>query len=192
VGAAYACGDASAPNGAAVSCTGTVANGAQLPDAAAGLRTFTVTATNAYGASVTKTVQYSVVYEFSGFGGVVRNFPAVNTWVAPVPIVFQFTLKDWNQVPFTGLNSGNVTVQFQPVACNSGTPTGAPLAGINAVLDASNGTALVTDVPPLGINGQCALAQVTLFNDAPVDTHTAWFQFGTGAPLPPLLGGLGL
>lgn len=59
IAAAYTCSDASPP----VTCTGTVANGAPIDTSSAGVKEFTVTATDALGNTTTETVEYAVLPE---------------------------------------------------------------------------------------------------------------------------------
>jgi hypothetical protein len=64
VNASYSCADATS---GVATCTGSVANGSPLDTSTPGPKSFTVTATDVAGNSVTKTVNYSVGYTFTGF-----------------------------------------------------------------------------------------------------------------------------
>jgi hypothetical protein len=82
----YSCSD----DAGVAKCEGTVPDGARIDTSKLGTKSFTVTATDGAGNSVSKTVSYRVVYDFDGFFWPVRNPPKVNKWKAglPVPIVF--------------------------------------------------------------------------------------------------------
>jgi Bacterial pre-peptidase C-terminal domain len=89
----YSCSDE--PNGSGVSsCVGDVADGEPLDTSSAGARSFTVTATDAAGNTVSQTVAYEVVGEsdFKGFRWPVEDFPAVNRWIAGATVPVRFSL----------------------------------------------------------------------------------------------------
>ena len=87
VAASYSCLDAGVGGG---TCTGTVANGANINPASTGTKTFTVTATDALGNLSTASVTYSVSYSFAGFIGI--SSTGLNTVEAGDPVVFLFSL----------------------------------------------------------------------------------------------------
>jgi hypothetical protein len=73
-------------------CTGTVANGAPVDTSSFGVHTFEVHATDGAGNAATKSVTYSVVYDFHGFFSPVKNLPAVTRWKAGLPVPVRFSL----------------------------------------------------------------------------------------------------
>jgi hypothetical protein len=87
----YSCADQPGGSGVAT-CTGTVANGAPIDTASFGSHTFEVQATDGAGNPATKTVTYSVVYDFDGFFWPVKNPPGVTKWKAGVPVPVRFSL----------------------------------------------------------------------------------------------------
>jgi hypothetical protein len=89
----YSCSDE--PNGSGVaSCVGDVANGEVLDTSGVGARSFTVTATDVAGNSVSRTVAYEVVAadDFKGFRWPVKAFPEVNRWIAGETVPVRFSL----------------------------------------------------------------------------------------------------
>jgi hypothetical protein len=89
--ASYSCTDQPGGSGVAT-CTGTVANGAPVDTSTFGSHTFEVHATDGAGNPATKTVTYSVVYDFDGFFWPVKNLPAVTKWKAGLPVPIRFSL----------------------------------------------------------------------------------------------------
>ncbi|MET0614520.1 MAG: PxKF domain-containing protein [Thermoleophilaceae bacterium] len=87
----YSCADQPGGSGVAT-CTGTVAKGAPIDTSSFGAHTFEVSATDGAGNSATKTVTYSVVYEFDGFFWPVKNLPGVTRWKAGLPVPVRFSL----------------------------------------------------------------------------------------------------
>lgn len=90
--AAYTCADQPGGSGVAT-CTGTVPNGSPVDTSGFGPHSFTVTATDRAGNSLSKTVSYSVGYSFKGFLWPVKNAPKVNRWKAGVPVPIRFSLN---------------------------------------------------------------------------------------------------
>lgn len=88
----YSCADQPGGSGVA-SCTGTVAQGESIDTSSFGTHTFEVRATDGAGNAATKTVTYSVVYDFDGFFWPVRNPPGVTRWKAGVPVPVRFSLN---------------------------------------------------------------------------------------------------
>jgi hypothetical protein len=89
----YGCSDE--PNGSGVaSCAGDVADGEALDTSSTGARTFTVTATDVAGNTVSRTVTYEVVaeQEFNGFRWPVEDFPELNFWLAGETVPVRFSL----------------------------------------------------------------------------------------------------
>jgi hypothetical protein len=72
-----------------------VPSGARIDTSKLGPRTFTVTGTDSAGNSATKTVTYSVVYDFEGFLWPVKNPPKLNRWKAGVPVPIAFSLDGY-------------------------------------------------------------------------------------------------
>ena len=87
----YSCSDQPGGSGVA-SCDGTVAKGAEIDTKSFGTHTFEVHATDGAGNPATKTVTYSVAYDFDGFFWPVKNLPDVTSWKAGVPVPIRFSL----------------------------------------------------------------------------------------------------
>ena len=87
----YSCADQPGGSGLAT-CTGTVANGAPVDTSSFGSHTFEVHATDAAGNPATKTVTYSVAYDFDGFFWPVKNPPGLTKWKAGLPVPVRFSL----------------------------------------------------------------------------------------------------
>ena len=87
----YSCSDQPGGSGVAT-CAGTVANGAPVDTSTFGAHTFEVHATDGAGNPATKTVTYSVVYDFDGFFWPVKNLPSANRWKAGLPVPVRFSL----------------------------------------------------------------------------------------------------
>jgi hypothetical protein len=92
VPAAYSCADQPGGSGVAT-CEGTVANGAPIDTESFGTHSFEVRATDGAGNPASKTVTYSVAYDFDGFFWPVRNLPNVTRWKAGVPVPVRFSLN---------------------------------------------------------------------------------------------------
>ena len=88
----YSCADQPGGSGVAT-CEGTVAKGAPVDTSSFGSHTFTVNATDGAGNPATKSVTYSVVYDFDGFFWPVKNLPGVTRWKAGVPVPVRFSLN---------------------------------------------------------------------------------------------------
>jgi hypothetical protein len=90
----YSCADE--PNGSGVAtCQGSVADGAPLDTSTVGTKTFQVSAMDNAGNSGTKSVAYSVVYDFDGFLWPLENLPRVNRWKAGRPVPVRFSLGSY-------------------------------------------------------------------------------------------------
>jgi hypothetical protein len=90
----YSCADE--PNGSGIAtCQGSVADGAALDTSAVGAKTFQVSATDNAGNGATKSVAYSVVYDFDGFLWPLENLPQVNRWKAGRPVPVRFSLGSY-------------------------------------------------------------------------------------------------
>ena len=87
----YSCADQPGGSGVA-SCTGTVAKGESIDTSSFGTHTFEVNATDGAGNPASKTVTYTVVYDFEGFFWPVKNPPGVTKWKAGVPVPIRFSL----------------------------------------------------------------------------------------------------
>jgi hypothetical protein len=92
--ASYSCTDQDGGSGLA-RCDGTVANGSPIDTSTFGTKTFEVRATDGAGNAATKTVTYSVAYDFDGFLWPVKNPPNVNRWKAGVPVPIRFSLHGY-------------------------------------------------------------------------------------------------
>jgi hypothetical protein len=92
VPAAYSCADQPGGSGVAT-CEGTVPNGMEIDTSTFGTHSFEVHATDGAGNPSSKTVTYSVAYDFDGFFWPVKNPPAVNRWKAGVPVPIRFSLN---------------------------------------------------------------------------------------------------
>jgi DNA-binding beta-propeller fold protein YncE len=73
----YSCSDDTS-SGSDLTCEGSVPNDSALDTSSVGPKTFTVTSTDKAGNTETKTVNYSTVYNFSGFFQPVDNTPTLN------------------------------------------------------------------------------------------------------------------
>jgi hypothetical protein len=89
--AAYSCADQPGGSGVA-SCTGSVENGKPIDTSTFGAHTFEVQAADGAGNRATKTVTYSVAYDFDGFFWPVKNLPNVTRWKAGLPVPVRFSL----------------------------------------------------------------------------------------------------
>jgi hypothetical protein len=89
--AAYGCQDQPGGSGVAT-CQGSVPNGAAIDTSRLGTHSFEVRAADGAGNAASRTVSYSVVYDFDGFLRPVSNPPAVNRWKAGVPVPIRFSL----------------------------------------------------------------------------------------------------
>jgi hypothetical protein len=87
----YSCADQPGGSGVA-SCTGTVGNGKPIDTLSFGSHTFEVEATDGAGNKATKSVTYSVAYDFDGFFWPVKNLPNVTRWKAGLPVPIRFSL----------------------------------------------------------------------------------------------------
>ncbi len=118
VNASYTCSDALS---GVASCVGTVANGATLDTSIAGLKTFTVTATDNSGNVTVQNVQYSVGYNSATF---VAGAPVTLTskeFKQNSTIPVKFTIKDFLGNPYA---LANATLQI----CKVGGSCAAPIA----------------------------------------------------------------
>jgi hypothetical protein len=84
-----------------------------------GLKTLTCTATDLAGNTATATVNYNVIYGFSGFTPPVAAPPQVNTANAGQTIPLKWRIVDTNGAPVTDLASVGVTAVT--LACSLGT-----------------------------------------------------------------------
>jgi hypothetical protein len=87
----YSCADE--PNGSGVaSCVGSVAVGGALDTSAVGPKRFQVRASDNAGNSASRTVAYSVVYDFAGFMRPLEKPPSVNRSKAGLRVPVRFSL----------------------------------------------------------------------------------------------------
>ena len=124
VHADYSCADE--PNGSGVAtCQGSVADGAALDTSEVGAKTFEVSATDNAGNQASKSVAYSVVYDFDGFLWPLENLPQVNRWKAGRPVPVRFSLGSYRGPAPVAAGYPKVA----PVACGTGAqPAGAEKA----------------------------------------------------------------
>ncbi len=114
VTAAFTCADTES---GVASCVGSVANGAALDTATVGTKTFTVTARDNAGNSVTVTRTYSVQFVFTGFFQPVDNLPTVNVGKAGRTFPLKWRLTDGLGTLVTSLES--VTdIRESAIACD--------------------------------------------------------------------------
>jgi hypothetical protein len=92
VPAAFSCTDEAGGSGV-VACEGTVANGAPIDTSSFGQHSFEVNARDEAGNSASRTVTYTVGYDFHGFLWPVKNPPNANRWKAGVPVPIRFSLN---------------------------------------------------------------------------------------------------
>jgi hypothetical protein len=76
----------------AVSCVGTVADGAAIHTSTVGVKEFSVTSTDALGNTSTKTHTYEVHWPFTGFFEPVENTPTLNLVTAGRAVPVKFNL----------------------------------------------------------------------------------------------------
>jgi hypothetical protein len=111
----YSCSDE--PNGSGVAtCDGSAAAGAPLDTSRVGPKTFVVQTTDNAGNSASKTVAYSVVYDFDGFLAPLENLPRVNRWKAGVPVPVRFSLGAYRGAAPVAAGYPKIA----PVACGTG------------------------------------------------------------------------
>ena len=116
----YSCADE--PNGSGLAtCQGSVANGAALDTMSVGAKTFEVSTTDNAGNRDSKSVTYSVVYDFDGFLWPLENPPQVNRWKAGRQVPVRFSLGSSNRgAPPVAAGYPKVA----PVACGTGAAAG--------------------------------------------------------------------
>jgi hypothetical protein len=88
VKASYSCSDSSG----VATCSGPVANGANIVTSSSGTFTFTVNATDTAGNASTKTATYKVALKFTGFYSPVSNPPTLNRQTAGNTEPFKFNV----------------------------------------------------------------------------------------------------
>jgi hypothetical protein len=113
VAAGYTCGDGGS---GVASCTGTVANGANINTSSAGAKAFVVNATDHAGNSSSASVSYTVNYNFSGFLAPVNNAPTVNTGKAGRTYPVKWQLRD-AAGQFISALSAVTSVTYQSTSC---------------------------------------------------------------------------
>jgi hypothetical protein len=89
VAADYACADGGS---GVASCTGTAPDGASFDTSSLGTKAFQVDATDGVGNQSSRSVDYSVVYDFRGFFSPVDNPPTVNVVKAGSAVPVKFSL----------------------------------------------------------------------------------------------------
>jgi uncharacterized protein DUF4082 len=102
------------------SCSGPVADGANIDTASVGSKTFTVTSGDVSGNPGSLTHTYSVAYGFEGFFSPVDN-DILNVAKAGSTIPLKFRVVDANGAPITDL--AGATVNATSLACDLGTTT---------------------------------------------------------------------
>jgi hypothetical protein len=113
--AGYSCADEAGGSGVAT-CEGTLPVGARLDTSRVGGQTFTVRTSDNAGNAASKTVSYSVVYDFDGFLLPLVNPPRMNRWKAGLPVPVRFSLGSYR---------GSLPVaagypKVAPVSCSGG------------------------------------------------------------------------
>ncbi|HET8821003.1 MAG TPA: PxKF domain-containing protein [Thermoleophilaceae bacterium] len=93
--AAYSCADQPGGSGVAT-CEGPVANGAAIDTATVGAHSFEVRTADNAGNAGSRTVSYSVVYDFHGFFSPVQNPPKWTRWKAGAPVPVRFSLGGYS------------------------------------------------------------------------------------------------
>jgi uncharacterized delta-60 repeat protein len=78
--------------------TGTVASGNQIDTSSIGSKSFSVTATDLAGNSVTETVSYDVIYDFGGFQNPVAEDGKTFNNKSTIPVTFQLTDANGNYI----------------------------------------------------------------------------------------------
>jgi len=89
VTASYTCADA---DSGVASCVGSVPSGSLIDTASVGVKTFSVEATDAAGNRATVTVNYRVIYPWTGFFQPVDNLPVFNQVSASRSVPVKFSL----------------------------------------------------------------------------------------------------
>ena len=93
--AAYTCADQAGGSGVAT-CEGPVANGAAIDTSTVGAHSFEVRTADNAGNADSRTVSYTVVYDFDGFFWPVQNPPKWTRWKAGAPVPVRFSLGGYN------------------------------------------------------------------------------------------------
>jgi hypothetical protein len=120
----YSCADE--PGGSGVAgCDGSVALGAELDTSEVGPKTFEVQTADNAGNRASRTVAYSVVYDFDGFFRPLENLPGVNRWKAGHKVPVRFSLGAFRGAAPVAPGYPKVA----PVECGSGAE---PTAGERA------------------------------------------------------------
>ena len=113
--AGYSCTDE--PNGSGVAtCEGTLPVGAKLDTSRVGAKTFTVRTSDRAGNADSRTVTYSVAYDFDGFLWPLVNPPRVNRWKAGLPVPVRFSLGSYRGPAPVAAGYPKVA----PVSCSGG------------------------------------------------------------------------
>ena len=92
--AAYSCTDQKGGSGV-TACEGDVANGAPIDTSTPGPHSFQVRTRDVAGNSDSRTVYYTVAYDFDGFLSPVANLPQSNRWMAGMPVPIRFSLNGY-------------------------------------------------------------------------------------------------
>jgi len=174
VPASFACSD----DGGVSSCVGNpFANGAVVDTSSLGQKSFSVTATDLTGNTVTVTVHYTVaIYTFKGFFSPIHNPPDLNV-VKPgsaVPIKFSLTGNQGLQI-FAADSPAS-----RPISCDPTVPQD-PVAGTNTSggsmlsYDPSSDTYTYSWKTDSAWRGTCRQLVVTLRDGTP--PHVANFKF---------------
>jgi hypothetical protein len=121
VAANYACTD---PGSGVQSCTGTVANGANIPTSTPGAQTFTVTARDNVGnVAPTVTRNYTVTFTFQGFS-YPQNQPVINVVQSGRITPARFNLVDYFGTTIYNTYGLNIFVGGSPSSGGITCPTG--------------------------------------------------------------------
>jgi hypothetical protein len=111
----YSCSDSGA---GVTSCTGTAANGGSIDTATVGSKTFTVSAVDGAGHTVSLTHTYTVGYSFAGFFAPVDNLPVLNVAKAGNGIPVKWRLLDSSGQPVRDLGA-IASIASQRTACST-------------------------------------------------------------------------
>jgi hypothetical protein len=93
--AAYSCEDQAGGSGVAT-CEGPVATGAAIDTSTVGAHSFEVRTADNAGNAGSRSVSYSVVYDFHGFFSPVQNPPKWTRWKAGAPVPVRFSLGGYS------------------------------------------------------------------------------------------------
>jgi hypothetical protein len=176
VPADYACTDGGSD---VASCDGAVAVGANINTASVGTQTFAVNALDNVGNANSQSVQYSVLYGFTGFFSPVDNPPVLNGAKAGQSIPLKWRLLDANGAPVTDLAADSVSVTVAGLACAQGASEDAVeeyAAGASGVQNLGDGYYQFNWKTPTAYARSCKTLKLDIGEGAGYE-HLALFQF---------------